>query len=341
MRIAISADPELPVPPLHYGGIERMIALLVEGLVKRGHEVTLFAHAESKVPCRLVPYPAESSRGLGNVLRNMACIARETARGRYDVFHSFGRVAYLAPLLRSSLPKVMTYQREIPERTVVWGSRLSGGTLRFTACGEHMIGGLRKFAPWYTVHNAVSPELYTSRESVEPDAPLAFLGRIEKIKGPHIAIEVARLSGRRLVIAGNIPDDPASREFFRESVEPHLDGDRIRYIGPVDDTQKNEMLGAAWAFLMPILWEEPFGIVMAEALACGTPIIGLRAGSVPEVVEDGVTGFICSNAAEMARAVDRIASIDRRACRRRMEDLFSASVMTEAYLGVYREAVKR
>jgi glycosyltransferase involved in cell wall biosynthesis len=166
-----------------------------------------------------------------------------------------------------------------------------------------------------------------------------FLGRVERIKGPHHAVEVARRSGRRLVIAGNLPETGPDAQFAR-SLVASLDGERARYVGPVDDSQKNALLGRAAALLMPIEWEEPFGIVMAEALACGTPVLGLARGSVPEVVEHGRTGFVSHDVDEMVGHVGRIDELDRAACRESARRRFSSSVMAEGFLDVYRAALR-
>jgi glycosyltransferase involved in cell wall biosynthesis len=171
--------------------------------------------------------------------------------------------------------------------------------------------------------------------AVPDDAPLVFLGRIAPIKGTHHAIAVAEKSGRDLVIAGNVPDDPQEQVYFKKQIEPHIDGDQIQYVGPVDDEEKNKLLGQSAAFLMPIEWEEPFGIVMAEALACGTPVIGTRRGSVPEIVTDGETGFICDSVGEMVRAVARIDTLNREACRQRCEAHFSAEAIVDGYEQLY------
>jgi glycosyltransferase involved in cell wall biosynthesis len=209
------------------------------------------------------------------------------------------------------------------------------GSLAFTGCSNHIAERIPPYAPAHTVYNGVALDTYDYQPEIEDDAPLVFLGRIAPIKGTHTAVEVARRTGRRLVIAGNVPDD--EQGFFQEHVEPHLDGRRICYVGPVDDTEKNKLLGRAAAFLMPIEWEEPFGIVMAEAMACGTPVIGTRRGSVPEVVEDGVTGFVGESVDDLVDAVGRIDELSRSATRRRCERLFSDRAIVDAYLEVYHE----
>ena len=335
LRIVITADPELPVPPRHYGGIERVVDMLVRGLVARGHEVTLIAHAGSEPACELVPYPGRSSLSRADTIANMLSVSRTLSGGGFDLVHSFGRIAYLLPVLPLRLPKLMTYQREVTPSSVRMGHRLSRGTLHFSAISRHMMDGVQGLGNWHLVYNGVPMAVYDFVSQVDPDAPLVFLGRIEHIKGTHVAIDVAKRTGRRLIIAGNIPDGHA--DYFEREVKPHLDGERITYVGPVDDRQKNALLGSAAAFLMPILWEEPFGIVMAEALACGTPVVGLRRGSVPEVVEDGVTGFVRDDVDGLVEAVGRVPGLKREACRRRAERLFSDHAVVEGYLGVYRQ----
>jgi glycosyltransferase involved in cell wall biosynthesis len=337
MRIAITADPMLPVPPSLYGGIERIIDLLVRGLLDRGHDVTLFAHADSEVPCRHVPYGRTDAQSVVDTLRNTLTVSRLVMR-RPDVIHSFGRLAYLAPLLPLRTPKIMSYQRgPTPSRIRTAVTLARQGSLAFTGCSDHITEDIRPYAPAHTVYNGVPLDTYTFQDTVSEDAPLVFLGRIAPIKGAHTAIEVARRSGRRLVIAGNVPDEQEG--FFHEEIEPRLDGEQIRYVGPVDDQEKNDLLGRAAAFLMPIEWEEPFGIVMAEAMACGTPVIGTRRGAVPEVVEEGLTGFVGEGVEALATAVGRIDELDRAATRERCERLFSDRAVVDGYEALYRELI--
>jgi glycosyltransferase involved in cell wall biosynthesis len=335
MRIALTADPELPVPPRLYGGIERMVDMLARGLAREGHEVTVFAHADSATAGRLVAWPGRSSRSAADTLRNSAVLSREVAAGRFDLVHSFSRIAYLTPILPLAIPKLMTYQREISPRTVRLGHALSRGTLQFSAISRWMSAHVEHIGRWHMVPNGVPLDTYAFQPEVEADAPLVFLGRLEEIKGPHLAIEAAKRTGARLILAGNIPE--AHQAWFDAHVAPHLDGRQIRYVGPVDDAQKNALLGQARAFLMPILWEEPFGIVMAEALACGTPVIGLARGAVPEVVEDGVSGFVREDLDGIVEAIGRIGEIDRAACRERVEKHYSDRAVVQGYLRVYRQ----
>ncbi len=327
------------MPPRLYGGIERIVDMLARGLETRGHQVTLFAHRESDTAGGFVPWPGRASRDGLDTARNAAVLAREVVRGRFDLVHSFSRIAYLTPILPLTLPKLMTYQRDISPRTVRLGHALSRGTLSFSAISRSMMRPVEHIGRWSMIPNGVPLGAYAFNPHVPADAPLVFLGRIEEIKGPHLAIEIARRAGAPLVLAGNVPD--AHRAWFEAKVAPHIDGRRVRYVGAVDDVQKNALLGAARAMLMPILWEEPFGIVMAEAMACGTPVLGLDRGAVAEVVDDGVTGFVRGDVDELVEAVRRLDEIDRAACRGRVEAVYSDTAVVEAYLALYYQLTRR
>lgn len=336
MKIAITADPEIPVPPVFYGGIERIIFMLIEELHKEGHEIILFAHKDSKVPCKLVPYPSIGQSKLDQ-FKNMACITRHALINKFDVIHSFGRLAYLAFVLPLNVKKIMSYQREPTISQVKLASKLAyKNSLFFTGCSEYIAKQIRPYAPSFAIHNFVDVNHYDFKEKVRNDAPLMFLGRIEEIKGPHLAIDIAKKTGNKLIIAGNIPDAVKHQQYFEKYIKPNIDDEQIKYVGPVNDRQKNELLGQSKAFLMPILWDEPFGIVMVEAMACGTPVIGLRRGSVPEVITEGIDGYICTSANEMIDAVKNIAAIDRRQVREACTRKFSSKVIEREYMEVYK-----
>ena len=334
LHIALTADPELPVPPRLYGGIERVIDMLARELTARGHRVTLFAHSDSATAAELVPWPGRSSGSRWDGLRNAALLAREVRQRGCDLVHSFSRVAYLLPLLPQRLPKLMTYQRPISRRSVQLGHTLSGGSLTFCGISDWMVRHVADVGHWHVVPNGVPLEVFPFCADPGPDAPLVFLGRVEAIKGPHLAIAMARRTGLPLVIAGNVPEE--HQAWFDQHIAPDLD-DQISYIGPVDDQAKAELLGRAYAFLMPILWDEPFGIVMAEAMACGTPVIGLRRGAVPEVVEHGVTGFVTDDLDGLVNAVGQVHRLQRQSCRDRVERLYSAKAVADGYLNVYHQ----
>jgi len=336
MKIALTADPMIPVPPKLYGGIERIIDMLIKGLMEKGHEVVLFAHEESDVPCELIKYKGKDPRDKLDTWRNMRQVT--SVKGKdFDVIHSFGRLAYLTALMPTALPKIMSYQREPSIKMVKMAMRLSKkGSMHFTGCSGYIANQMKPYAPAYAIPNGVPIGQYTFRPTVKDDAPLAFLGRIEHIKGTHLAIEVAQKTGRRLLIAGNIPEDEKSQAYFEKMVKPHLNG-QIEYVGPVNDEEKNELLGQSYAFMMPILWNEPFGIVMAEALACGTPVIGMDRGSVPEVVENGVNGYRCQSVEDMVEAVGRASGLLREKSRKIAEERFSNKAIVAQYESLYKQ----
>lgn len=337
LRIVITADPELPVPPKYYGGIERVIDLLARQLVRQGHEVALFAHPASASAGQLIAFPGRSAASPFDTLRNATALTRYILGHKVDVIHSFSRLQYLLPLLPFRIPKVMTYQRAITRQSVISANRMAMGSLRFTAISHQMMKTVADLGTWHVVPNCTSPESYHFAPAVGPDAPLMFLGRIEEIKGTHLAIEVAQRTGLRLCIAGNVPS--GEEPYFNDRIKPFIDGKDITYVGRVDDAQKNALLGRARALLMPVLWDEPFGIVMVEAMACGTPVIGLARGAVSEVVADRVSGFVRSDLDGLVEAVQRVNEIDRRNCRVHFEKEFSDVVVAEKYLRIYRETI--
>jgi glycosyltransferase involved in cell wall biosynthesis len=262
-----------------------------------------------------------------------------TLRSDLDVIHSFGRLAALAPVLPlRAVKKIQSYQRAVPWNGVRRATRVGRGSVWFTGCSTSLYASdvrSSETARWRTVFNCVDASTYSAVFVVPDDAPLAFLGRIERIKGAHAAVQIAKAAGRRLVIAGNIAD-PA---YFQSEIEPHIDDRSVTYIGEVDDAAKNRMLGGSAALLMPIEWDEPFGIVMAEAFACGTPVIGFARGSVPEVVRDGVNGFVVTTVDDAVKAISRLEAIDRGAVRRDCEQRFSCDAIVTAYERLYREVL--
>ncbi len=338
MRILLTADPEIPVPPVGYGGIERIVDALLRRFRAGGHEVGLVAHPGSRSPAaRLFTWPGRRSASRLDTLRNALLLRRAVRVFQPDVLHSFSRLGYLLPLLPTALPKVMSYQRHTGGRSLAWAARLGGRSLHFTGCSDficHM--GRPRGGTWHAIPNFVELDKLTFVPRVPADAPLVFLSRVESIKGPDVAIAVARAAGRRLLIAGNRADSGPEREFWDREIAPHLGRDGIDYVGEVDDTRKNALLGSAAAMIVPIRWDEPFGIVFAEALAAGTPVITCARGALPEIVDDGVTGCFMSSVDDGVAAVARVAQLDRAACRRVAETRFSVAPCAERYLDVYR-----
>lgn len=342
MRILITADPELPVPPKLYGGIERIIDLLIRGLGSRGHIVGLVAHKDSTTKYHsLFPWKGDRSQDKIDMLRNTYTLWQAIREFQPELVHSYSRIFYLFPwLLNSSLPKIMSYQRQPSSRTVAWGSKLGKNGLTFTGCSEYICHhGKQAGGKWYPIHNCVELDTYTFQPTVTDDAPLVFLSRIERIKGAHTAIEVAKKTGRRLLIAGNYSTVGEAGKYWKEEILPHLDKDGIEYVGTVDDVQKNKLLGQAAAMIVPIEWNEPFGIVFAEALACGTPVISCPRGALPEIVRQRIDGYLINSVEEACDAVKNLDKINRGNCRQRVEDCFSASVIVDKYEELYSQLI--
>ncbi|PWS26391.1 glycosyltransferase family 4 protein [Pedobacter yonginense] len=335
MRIAITADPFIPVPPQNYGGIERMIHFLVEGLIEAGHEVILVAHQDSITKAELLSYPA-NQQGMIAHLKNIQTI-RQLKKWKPDVIHSFSRLAYLMPFLRTDIPKIMSYQREPTISQIKKAVYLSKrNTLFFTGCSHYINQKILPYASTQTIYNGIDLSIYQFQKEVAADAPLMFLGRIEPIKGAHEAVKVALATNRRLIIAGNVTNE--HQNYFDEQIRPYL-GQQIEYVGAVNDVQKNKLLGTCSALLMPIGWNEPFGIVMAEALACGTPVIGYPKGAVAEVIEHGQNGFLVNNYTELCDAVGKLKEISRHEVRARAEKNFSSEKIVRDYISYYSKCI--
>jgi glycosyltransferase involved in cell wall biosynthesis len=340
VRILLTSDPLLPVPPMGYGGIERIVASLAEEFVRKDHEVGLVAHVASTVRVsRLFPWSSESMSGLGSFLRNSLRLASAVREFRPDVVHSFSRLAYLLPrLARRAGPTVMSYQRQTGGRGLAVAARIGGQSFAFTGCSEFICQlGRASGGTWRTIHNFVDVGQIPFFAAANADAPLLFLSRIEEIKGPHLAIAIARAAGRRLILAGNRVDSPRGSVYWSEMIAPALDRGDVEWVGEVDDTAKRHWLREAAALIVPIQWDEPFGIVFVEALAAGLPIITCRRGATPEIVEPGVTGFFVSGIDDGVAAVKALPTIDRRACRQRAELDFDVRVAAAQYLSLYEE----
>jgi glycosyltransferase involved in cell wall biosynthesis len=341
VRILLVMDPYIKVPPDHYGGIERVVADLADGLAKSGHEITLWAAPGSRVNGRVRAFGREGEWTRWSNLRNAVTLAgRFLADGRrFDVIHNFGRLAYLAPVLARDVPKIQTYMRTVNPANMVTARRLGARRLHYTAVSAAIRDtGRRGGGDWSVIYNCAAPERYPFVAGTDPaTAPLVFLGRLDRCKGAHHAITVAQRLQRRLIIAGNISPLPHEQGYFEAEIAPRIDGNLVRYIGPVGDEQKRALLGRAAAMLLPIEWEEPFPVVLPESMLCGTPLIAFRRGGVPEGIDHGRTGFLCDNADEMAAAVGRLGTIDRAAVRAEAVRRFSDAAIVAAYEELYRK----
>jgi len=343
MRVLLTADPGIPVPPKLYGGIERIVDGLANELRKRGHQIGLIASNDSKCQVNhFYPWPFTRPNNRSEHFQHLRFL-RSTARAwNPDIVHSFSRLGYLVGALGAGFPGIMSYQRYTGGSRIRWLTRLAGRRLAFTACSQFIASmGKDWGGNWHAIPNFVDINLYKYREAVAADAPLVFLSRVERIKGVHHAIAIAKQAGRQLVIAGNHADDGPEGEYWRSEILPQIGRNGVTYIGPVDDAQKNELLGKALALIVPIEWEEPFGIVFIEALACGTPVITCPRGALPEIVRDGVEGFLIKEVADGVCAVSRMGEISRAACRRRVEEAFSAPVVVDQYMRLYTEVTRQ
>lgn len=335
MKILLINDPGIPVPPQNYGGIERIVHQLANEYTRLGHEVTLLAGPDSYCNAKTITF------GKNDLNKSRWQVAKEILfvwwflirnHSKYDVVHSFGRLVYLLPILNKSVKKIMSYQREVTVKNIQLIHKLPHRNLYFTGCSDYISKKQGLVGNWHTVYNFIDINQYTFVEKVAEDAPFVFLGRLDRIKGCHHAIVFARKTNRKLIIAGNISHLEHEKMYFETEIKPFIDNNQITYIGTVNDIQKNELLGKAAALLMLIDWDEPFGIVMAEALACGTPIVGFPRGAVKEVVEDGVNGLIIDKNNFEISVLSEINKINRVHCRTSAENRFSLEITTNEYL---------
>jgi glycosyltransferase involved in cell wall biosynthesis len=335
MRIAQVAPLAEPVPPELYGGTERVVSLLTEELVRRGHEVTLFASGDSQTKATLVPVTQEALR-LGpedldpNLYQTLELGLVFERADEFDVIHS--HVDYFAlPFTRLVETPVVTTlhgRLDLPGLQMMYEKYSSAPVVSISDSQREPIPG----ANWAgTVYNGTDTASFTFRE--QGGESFVYVGRICPEKNVEGAIAIARRTGVPLRIAAKV--DPVDAEYHESVIEPLIDGQHIEYLGELGGADKDELLGSARALLFPIDWPEPFGLAMAEAMACGTPVLALRRGSVPEVVEDGVTGFVRDSEEELAELADEVARLSRRACRERVDRLFSVAAMTDGYETVY------
>ena len=339
MKILLLMDPGVSVPPKLYGGHERLVYMFAEQYIQMGHSVTILAGPDSYCSGKTICFgknglPKSKFQSLWEVL--IAWKYLYLNHGKYDLIHNFGRLVYLIPILNKPVQKIMTYGRVVTSKNIEKICAKPNKNLIFTGCSNYLVSTGNVAGIWKTVYNAIDFSIYTLQSSVEDDAPLIFLSRLDKIKGCHNAIALAKKTGRKLIISGNISHVKEEQIYFETEVKPHVDGTQIQYVGPLNDEEKNDYLGKCAALLMLIEWDEPFGMVMAEAMACGTPVIGYKRGSVPEVVEEGVTGFLVDTLAEAMEALGKVSNIDRSNCRERAKSRFDVEVIAKDYLDLFK-----
>ncbi|HYK97007.1 MAG TPA: glycosyltransferase family 4 protein [Candidatus Acidoferrales bacterium] len=336
LRVGLLAPISWRVPPRHYGPWERVVSLLCEGLVERGVDVTLFATADSRTSARLesvCPRALFEDPTLDAKVWESLHIAYAFDRSRelgLDVLHNHYDFLPLTYAGLTDIPVVTTIHGFSSDRILPVYERYDGRVAYVSISDADRRPSLHYAA---TIHHGIALEEFTPRE--RPGEYLVFFGRIHPDKGVAEAIEVARRTDRPLVIAGIIHDE----QYFAEKVAPHVDGERIRYVGSAEPADRDEILGNALALLHLVNWNEPFGLSMVEAMACGTPVIARRRGSVPEVVDDGVTGFIVEDIDDAVDAVGRVEEIDRGGVRARCAARFSRDRMVRDYLEVYERVL--
>jgi len=339
MRVAMLAPPWIPVPPPGYGGIEQVIALLTAELTERGNHVTLFAapgtSADAKVLSPLdEPHPDEIERAVYEA-DHVACTfaSVEEADPPFDVLHDNCGFTAFAFADRIDAPVLHTLHGPFTPQTTAFYARHAGKASAVALSQYQAEQAPDELDVVAVIGNPIVVDDFPFR--ADKDGYLLWIGRLNDDKGPQRAIAAAREGDARLVLAG--PVQPGQEEFFEREVQPHLDGDRVRYIGEVGE-EKCDLYAGASAFLMPIRWPEPFGLVMTEAMACGTPVIAFPEGSAPELVVDGKTGFIVGDEHEMATAIGRVGEIDPARCRESMRERFDVKAVAEAYERAYEVA---
>jgi len=339
MRIAQVAPLWESVPPKRYGGTERIVSYLTEELVRRGHDVTLFASGDSITTARLEPiceYALRLHRGIFNRDAPMTMLM-EHALGRpgaFDIIHSHLDFLGFPLARRNPVPTVTTFhgRLDLPELQPVFREYAEMPMVSISDAQREPMS----WANWHaTVYHGLPGDLYTFHPN--RGGYLAFLGRLAPEKRPEHAVELAKRAGIPLRIAAKV--DPVDREYFHSEIEPLLSHPLVEYLGEITDAEKDSFLGQAMALVCPYDWPEPFGLVLIEALACGTPVLAYRRGSIPEIIEDGITGFVCDGLDGMARAIKRIPEIDRHRCRWAFEHTFSVERMARDYLQVYEQVL--
>ncbi|MBI1685380.1 glycosyltransferase family 4 protein [Caulobacter hibisci] len=336
MRIAQVPPLYEAVPPRFYGGTERVVAHLTDALVDLGHEVTLFASGEAQTKANLVvvrdqairldPAPLKS-----DLAAHMSMLAEVRRRAdEFDVIHFHTDMIHF-PMFSDMAERTLTTLHGRLDLKDLPGVYRRWPQFPLISISDSQRAPL-PFANWAgTVLHGMCAEIYDFHP--KSDGYLAFLGRISPEKGPERAIAIAKRVGRKLKIAAKV--DAADREYFHSVVEPLLDHPLIEFVGEIGDAEKSAFLGGADALLFPIAWPEPFGLVMIEAMACGTPVVAYQWGSVPEVIEEGVTGFIVDDEDEAVAALRRLPDLSRQAVRERFETRFSAHAMARRYLDIY------
>ncbi len=340
MKICLIAPIDEAVPPLKYGGITRIIDLLTNGLIKHNHSVTLLASGDSKNPTNNIPIIPKAIRGFycdsktreAHIYLATSKILEVTSRQKFDLIHNhFGwRLLPFAQLSKS--PMITTFHTtldQIDEEIIINACKNTS----FNAISDSQ----RKNMPYLNfeavIHNGVDTSLY--RFSKKHQGYLVFLGRMSPEKGALEAIEISKQLKKQIIMAGPVPI--RDRQYFQEKIYPHIDGKKCIFLDEINDKQKDKLLGGAEALLAPVQWKEPFGLIFIEAMACGTPVVALNRGAIPEIIIDRITGIIDKSVEELIQRFKEIKDIDRKDCRKLVEEKFTASIMVDKYEKLYQK----
>ncbi|PYK21229.1 MAG: glycosyl transferase [Verrucomicrobia bacterium] len=339
MRIAQVAPLIESVPPKHYGGTERIVSYLAEELVRSGHDVTLFGSGDSVTSARLIA-PTQRSlrkneRCTDPMARELVLIDHVVEHAReFDVIHFHTGYLHFPVSQHLPVPHLTTLhgRLDIPDLVPLYERFRDIPLISISDAQREPLA----WANWQaTIYHGLPKTLFQFRS--DPGDYLAFLGRVSVEKRVDRAIEIAKRAGMRLKIAAKV--DRADRRYFKRVIEPLLHESHVEWVGEISDQKKDEFLGSAYALLFPIDWPEPFGLVMIEAMACGTPVIAYDHGSVPEVLENGVNGFVVKDLEEATRAIERVSDLSRTCCREVFEKRFTATRMAIDYVKLYTRMV--
>ncbi|WP_106478879.1 glycosyltransferase family 4 protein [Phytohalomonas tamaricis] len=338
MRIAQVPPLTEAIPPRQYGGTERVVSYLTEELVRQGHEVTLFASGDSQTSAELVALRERALRHDDSVIdpiyHLLAQIDAVLERAHeFDVIHFHSDYyAHFLPLRHLDVPHLTTLhgRLDIADAYPLF-ARFPHEPL--VSISNHQRQPLKDVNWLDTVYHGLPESLYHLHE--KPGDYLAFIGRFSPEKAPHTAIEIALRAGLPIKVAAKPTDSQTDEDYFNTKVKPLLSHPLVDFVGEIGESEKNDFLGNARALLFPITWPEPFGLVMIEAMACGTPVIAFRQGSVPEVMEEGRSGFVIDSVEQAVAALEKLDTFDRRACRRYFETRFSATAMAHNYVRCY------
>lgn len=346
MKVAIVAPFEESVPPYKYGGTELVVHNLTEQLVKMGHDVTLLASGDSRTDAKLEFIFEKSLRGIPELfdmklrdvykLIGIGKVVSYLVENKFDIIHNHigWRLLPFENIFGCPVVTTLHGPLDVSYQQKVYGEYKQSNYISISINQRKPMPELNFVA---NIYNGIDIDEF--KQNYEPKDYFAFLGRMSPEKGPVQAIQVARKAGVKLIMAAKV--DVVDKEYFKKEVEPLIDNDQIKFIGEVSHSEKVEFLGSARGLIAPIQWEEPFGLFFIEAMACGTPVLAIRRGSVPEIVKDNKTGFICDSVEEIAEKIKRIDEIDRKSCFKHVKNNFSSEKMAKEYIEAYKKIMEK